>query len=52
MLLSERQLGRVFRRELGDSAGAEGETPLNSGTLPDGAAWQSWSFTLQGASLV
>jgi hypothetical protein len=42
----------VFSTAFFSSAGADNVTPLNSGMLPDGAAWQSWSFTLQGTELI
>jgi hypothetical protein len=49
---STEQALEVFSSAFFSSAGAEDVTPVASGTLPDGQAWQSWSFTLQGSSLI
>ncbi len=49
---SAQQAIEVFATAFFDSAQAENVTPLNSGTLPDGTVWQSWSFSLQGNDLI
>lgn len=46
------QAVEVFAGAFFDSAQAENVTPLNSGTLPDGTVWQSWTFSIQGSELI
>lgn len=41
----------TFAEAFFDGAGAENVMPLNTGTLPDGTVWKTWTFDLQGLSL-